>query len=310
MMRPHPASRIPGTVARIRRTAERTSVSKNLRHVSGVVSNQGRASYAPALLIRISIPPKALLASDAAAPSSVAKSPVMGIAWPPAETMRPTTASVRAVSRPCTSTRAPSRANASAIATPIPAEAPVTSVRLPCSFRFIQASATGRCFRQCWEQGFTLDGLVGSSDAPRGSWPSRRFRSLLAAWLFWRIPGRPRGRKAYAARSDWNHYLYRRHRVAARQRWVRQSRCSEIWLARSFPVHGAGTRPKRDSHCSCDQVGARICNGLGIMRACLETQKLEQLEARMAEIADRVGRDRTNAARERTSTHETQRLSN
>jgi hypothetical protein len=31
------------------------------------------------------------------------------------------------------------------------------------------------------------------------------------------------------------------------------------------------------------QVGARICNGLGIMRACLETQKLEQLEARMDE---------------------------
>jgi hypothetical protein len=52
------------------------------------------------------------------------------------------------------------------------------------------------------------------------------------------------------------------------------------------------------------QVGARICNGLGIMRACLETQKLEQLEARMDEIADRVARDRTNAARERTSTHE------
>jgi glutamate synthase domain-containing protein 2 len=49
------------------------------------------------------------------------------------------------------------------------------------------------------------------------------------------------------------------------------------------------------------QVGARICNGLGIMRACLETQKLEQLEARMDEIADRVARNRTNAARERTS---------
>ena len=48
------------------------------------------------------------------------------------------------------------------------------------------------------------------------------------------------------------------------------------------------------------QVGARICNGLGIMRACLETQKLEQLEARMDEIADRVALDRTNAARERT----------
>jgi hypothetical protein len=32
-------------------------------------------------------------------------------------------------------------------------------------------------------------------------------------------------------------------------------------------------------------------------------------EARMDEIADRVARDRTNAARERTSTHEAQRLS-
>src|SRR6516225_4594666 len=58
------------------------------------------------------------------------------------------------------------------------------------------------------------------------------------------------------------------------------------------------------------QVGARICNGLGIMRACLESQKLERLESRMDEIADRVARDRTNAARERTSTHEAQRLSN
>jgi hypothetical protein len=71
------------------------------------------------------------------------------------------------------------------------------------------------------------------------------------------------------------------------------------------------------------QVGARICNGLGIMRACLESQKLEQLEARMDEIADRVAHERTGmdeiadrvahertgAARERTSTHEAQRLS-
>jgi glutamate synthase domain-containing protein 2 len=58
------------------------------------------------------------------------------------------------------------------------------------------------------------------------------------------------------------------------------------------------------------QVGARICNGLGIMRACFETQKLEQLESRMDEIADRVARDRTNAARERTSIDEAQRYSN
>ena len=55
--------------------------------------------------------------------------------------------------------------------------------------------------------------------------------------------------------------------------------------------------------------GARICNGLGIMRACLETQKLEQPESGMDEIADRVAHERTGAARERTSAHEAQRLS-
>jgi hypothetical protein len=36
------------------------------------------------------------------------------------------------------------------------------------------------------------------------------------------------------------------------------------------------------------QVGARICNGLGIMRACFETQKLEQLEERMEKIINHV----------------------
>jgi hypothetical protein len=57
------------------------------------------------------------------------------------------------------------------------------------------------------------------------------------------------------------------------------------------------------------QVGARICNGLGIMRACLETQRLEQLESRMNGIADQVARHRTTTARERTSNHEAQRPS-
>jgi hypothetical protein len=32
------------------------------------------------------------------------------------------------------------------------------------------------------------------------------------------------------------------------------------------------------------QVGARICNGLGIMRACLETVKLDDLQTRLDEL--------------------------
>jgi hypothetical protein len=76
-------------------------------------------------------------------------------------------------------------------------------------------------------------------------------------------------------------------------------------------VHALGKTIRAMSDGSIDsQVGARICNGLGILRTCLETQKLEQLEARMDEIADRVAHERTGAARERTSTHEAHRLSN
>jgi hypothetical protein len=43
------------------------------------------------------------------------------------------------------------------------------------------------------------------------------------------------------------------------------------------------------------QVGARICNGLGIMRACFETQKLQELEARMEKIIEHVPYKRISA---------------
>jgi hypothetical protein len=35
------------------------------------------------------------------------------------------------------------------------------------------------------------------------------------------------------------------------------------------------------------QTGARICNGLGIMRACLETQVLQNIEDKLEKAADR-----------------------
>ena len=58
------------------------------------------------------------------------------------------------------------------------------------------------------------------------------------------------------------------------------------------------------------QVGARVCNGLGIMRTCFETQKLEQLEGRMDEIAERVARDRTRLTHDRAGIDEMRRVSN
>jgi hypothetical protein len=37
-----------------------------------------------------------------------------------------------------------------------------------------------------------------------------------------------------------------------------------------------------------DQRGARICNGLGIMRACLETQVLQSIEEKIEAVARRA----------------------
>lgn len=60
---------------------------------------------------------------------------------------------------------------------------------------------------------------------------------------------------------------------------------------------------------SAADTQSRGRNLKSFMRACLETQKLEQLEARMDEIADRVARDKTNAARGRIGTREAKRSS-
>jgi hypothetical protein len=46
------------------------------------------------------------------------------------------------------------------------------------------------------------------------------------------------------------------------------------------------------------QVGARICNGLGIMRACLELQVMHRLEERMDEIAKRAVANATELKRD------------
>lgn len=42
------------------------------------------------------------------------------------------------------------------------------------------------------------------------------------------------------------------------------------------------------------QQGARICNGLGIMRACLETVVLERIEQRLDDLSNTLPGDRSN----------------
>jgi hypothetical protein len=53
-------------------------------------------------------------------------------------------------------------------------------------------------------------------------------------------------------------------------------------------------------HSLDDQRGARICNGLGIMRACLETQVLQSIEDKIEKVARRaIGNAHSYAADER-----------
>jgi hypothetical protein len=78
--------------------------------------------------------------------------------------------------------------------------------------------------------------------------------------------------------------------------------------ARSSSQNGVLSSRTKGEHQGTAAVASLIVKPCAIMTASVQ-QKLEQLEARMDEIADRVARDRTNAARERTSTHEAQRPS-
>ncbi len=51
------------------------------------------------------------------------------------------------------------------------------------------------------------------------------------------------------------------------------------------------------------QVGARICNGLGIMRVCLETATLERIEGRLDELEGAPAQLWQQTARSRGSPH-------
>src|SRR5215472_13610660 len=88
----------------------------------------------PALLTTTSRPPSsdATCSTTAAATPASVMSPAADTARPPAVSISRSVRSIRSASRPPTATAAPSRAKRTAIARPIPLDAPVTSAFLPC----------------------------------------------------------------------------------------------------------------------------------------------------------------------------------
>src|SRR5215469_13741417 len=88
----------------------------------------------PALLTTTSRPPssEAACSTTASATPASVMSPAADTARPPAVSISRSVRSIRPASRPPTATAAPSRAKRTAIARPIPLDAPVTSAFLPC----------------------------------------------------------------------------------------------------------------------------------------------------------------------------------
>ena len=87
----------------------------------------------PATLAMMSIPPKASTVRSIAARQSTLNdtSPATAMATPPVATISADTASAALVCRSMIATLAPSRANNSAVARPMPDAPPVTRARLP-----------------------------------------------------------------------------------------------------------------------------------------------------------------------------------
>src|SRR5262245_42426561 len=90
---------------------------------------------AAALLTRTVRPPSRSAAVSTSVPQAVssARSAATNTALPPAPVIVRTTAAPRPASRPCTQTRAPSRAHRMAVCWPIPEVDPVTRTRSPAS---------------------------------------------------------------------------------------------------------------------------------------------------------------------------------
>ena len=131
---PPPRSRIIGTAARMAWTYPLRLTSKVLSHWLSPASRRGpKWGLVAALFTSTSIPPKASCARAISAWTSASR-PVWqatASASPPAARIFSATDSTPSSLRLASTTRAPAAPNASAIASPIPREAPVTTTTRP-----------------------------------------------------------------------------------------------------------------------------------------------------------------------------------
>jgi len=132
---PAPRAAICGARAAVKKNGARTFVANIDSKSSTAKLSVGPNEKLPALFTRMSMPWPLFSPSAASSLtlSSAARSARTNRAEPPSPRIAATTSEPRRSSRPDTTTSAPSRANASAVARPIPDVLPVTSATFPAS---------------------------------------------------------------------------------------------------------------------------------------------------------------------------------
>src|SRR5574341_181857 len=136
MILPFPRLSISAAANLAQKKAPLRLVSRMSSHSASVVVVTSERRKMPALFTRTSTRPnRSTVARTRASASGTRRtSPATARASPPARAIAPVTARMGSGRRPATATRAPSRANAIAMASPMPEPPPVTRATLPPSF--------------------------------------------------------------------------------------------------------------------------------------------------------------------------------
>ncbi len=172
-MRPKLRRSMRGRWCRESRTPESTLTSKMRCHCWSSICSNGTAAKMPTLLTRMSRSGAAatIFATPSAVPASAATPVEPGVFC--------TASSTRSRVRPLTTTLAPSRASSCAMASPMPAVEPVTSARLPLSWRSISSPphSTAAPSTACSSVTFPALGLFNSfsifiASTTTRPWPS------------------------------------------------------------------------------------------------------------------------------------------
>src|SRR5882762_9026007 len=147
MMRPHPRLTIAGARRAVSNRGALTFVSNIASNAASVASDVGPNEKTPALLMRMSTPPRIFSACTARFATEAAdeRSATTKSALPCAARIAATTSSPRRASRPVTRTCAPCDASASAMARPMPEVAPVMSaLRVVAVTCFLQSESAAK----------------------------------------------------------------------------------------------------------------------------------------------------------------------